>query len=356
MAGERRVLKARGAAANPPNRFQPIRIDLEPGADPEEEGGGPDPRTVYLRDASRSALATNDSPDIGFEASLNPYRGCEVGCAYCYARPYHEYLGFSAGLDFETKILVKEDAPELLRKELSARSWRPQVVAMSGVTDCYQPIEQRLRITRRCLEVFAEFRNPVGVITKRALVTRDADVLADLARHDAAVVHVSITSLDRDLQRRLEPRASPPELRLAAIRALTDAGVPTCVLAAPAIPGLNDHELPAILAEAAKAGAVGAGYTVLRLPHAVKDVFSDWLERNLPDRKEKVLNRVRSMRGGRLNEPRFGHRMSGEGLFADQIRDLFAAGCRRAGIPDRGPQLSTASFRRPGPRQQTLFD
>jgi DNA repair photolyase len=273
----------------------------------------------------------------------------------CYARPYHEYLGLSAGLDFETKILVKEDAPELLRKELESPRWVPKVVAMSGVTDCYQPVERRLGITRRCIEVFAEFLNPVGIVTKNALVTRDADVLARLAEREATVVHVSITTLDRELQRTLEPRTSTPEHRLAAIRTLTDAGIPACVLTAPVIPGLNDHELPAILAEAAKAGAVGAGFTVLRLPYAVKEIFEAWLEAHLPDRKDKVLNRIRSMRGGRLNDPNFGSRMRGEGLFAVQIAALFRAGCRRAGIAASGPRLSTASFRRPGPSQLSLY-
>jgi DNA repair photolyase len=275
----------------------------------------------------------------------------------CYARPTHEYLGFSSGLDFETKILVKEDAPERLRQELESPRWKPTVVAMSGVTDCYQPVERRLGLTRRCLEVLAEFRNPVCVITKNALVTRDADVLGALAEHRAAAVHVSVTSLDRELQRRLEPRTSPPSLRLDAVRRLNEAGVPAGVLVAPVVPGLNDHEIPAILEAAARAGAVSAGYVVLRLPHALKDLFEAWLERHVPDRKNKVLNRIRALRGGGLNDPRFGTRMSGEGVFAEQIAQLFEAGRRKAGLPDEGPALSTAAFRRPERGGQlALFD
>src|SRR5215510_5595319 len=229
----------RGASINPPNRFE--RLSYE--ADPEESGSsGPAPKTQYLRDTSKSIIAHNDSPDIPFDASVNPYRGCEHGCIYCYARPTHEFLGFSAGLDFETRILVKEDAPELLYDELSSRKWKPQILVMSGVTDPYQPIESRLRITRRCLEVLAEFRNPVGIITKNHLVTRDIDLLSDLAKHQAATVYVAVTTLDTELRRVMEPRTSPPAARLAAIRALSAAGIPTGVLVAPIIPGLTDHE------------------------------------------------------------------------------------------------------------------
>jgi DNA repair photolyase len=245
----------------------------------------------------------------------------------------------------------------LLRKELASPRWKPSVVVMSGVTDCYQPVERRLRLTRRCLEVLAEFRNPVSIITKNALVTRDIDVLGELAAHGAASVHLSVTSLDRDLQRRLEPRTSPPAMRLDAVRRLNEAGIPAGVMVAPVIPGLNDHEIPAILEAAARAGAVDAGYVVMRLPHALKDLFVEWLERHAPDRKNRVLHRVQAVRGGRLNDPRFGTRMRGEGIFAEQIAMLFEAGRRRAGIPERGPDLSTAAFRRPDPQGQlALFD
>ncbi len=246
-------IHGRGAHDNPANRFELLHYEPDPDAPPDEM---PAPVTRFYKDKTRSIIASNDSPDIGFDKSINPYRGCEHGCIYCYARPYHEYLGFSAGLDFETKILVKEDAPQLLRKELSSPKWEPQMVAISGVTDAYQPVERRLQITRRCLEVLAEFRNPVGIITKNHLVTRDADLLAELARHDAAIVYVGVTSLDPDLARMMEPRASAPSGRLAAVRELTAAGVPTGILIAPVIPGLNDHEIPAILAAAKEAGAV----------------------------------------------------------------------------------------------------
>jgi DNA repair photolyase len=317
----------------------------------------PGTETVYLRDVSRSIITRNDSPDIGFDASVNPYRGCSHGCIYCYARPTHEYLGLSAGLDFESKILVKEDAPELLRKQLSSPRWKPQVLSISGVTDCYQPVEKKLQITRRCLEVLAEFRNPVAIVTKNHLVTRDIDLLSELAQHHAAVVAISLTTLDDDLRRVMEPRTSRPIRRLAAIEALARAGIPVGVMTAPVIPGLNDHELPNLISAAAEAGARFAAYTPVRLPYAVRPLFEDWLTRQFPERKEKVLNRIRSMRGGKLNDARFGSRMRGEGVFADQISQLFDISCRRAGLEGkRFPRLSTAAFRRPGKIQVGLFD
>jgi DNA repair photolyase len=299
-------------------------------------------------------LTRNDSPDIPFTIGLNPYRGCEHGCAYCYARPYHEYLGFSSGLDFETKIMVKRRAPELLRAELTSPRWTPQGVAMSGVTDCYQPAERHFRLTRQCLEVFAELRSPVSIVTKNFLVTRDRDLLAELARHDATCVYLSITSLDADLAGKLEPRAARPEHRLRAIRLLAEAGIPVGVMTAPVIPGLNDHELPAILDAAAQAGAKRAGYVVLRLPHAVKGIFSSWLETYFPARLERVLSRVRDLRGGQLNVSDWGKRMRGEGIFAEQIHDLFHTAARRAGLNRQPFELSTAYFRRPS-QQLNLF-
>jgi DNA repair photolyase len=275
----------------------------------------------------------------------------------CYARPTHEYLGLSAGLDFESKVLVKEDAPGLLRKQLSSPRWEPKVLSMSGVTDPYQPVEKKLRITRGCLEVLAEFRNPVVTVTKNHLVTRDIDLLSELARHRAAAVAVSLTTLDDDLRRVMEPRTSRPVRRLAAIRKLADAGIPVGVMTAPVIPGLNDHELPNLLSAAAEAGATFAGYVQVRLPGAVAPLFEDWLERHFPDRKGKVLNRIRSMRGGRLNDPDFGSRMKGGGVYAEHVSRLFGVSCRRAGI-ERGrfPKLSTASFRNYGRVQPGLFD
>jgi len=340
-------VRGRGTGSNPPNRF--YRRSVVP--DPEE----PLPRTQFIKDSARTIIAHNDSPDIGFDASINPYRGCEHGCVYCYARPYHEFLGFSAGIDFETKILVKEEAPKLLREELSSPKWKPRVIALSGVTDCYQPAERKFRLTQGCLEVLTEFRNPVIVITKNHLVTRDLDLLAELARHGAAGVAVSITTLDSDLARHMEPRTSTPARRLAAIEALAAAGVPVGVNVAPIIPGLTDSEVPAILKAAAKAGASFAGHTIVRLPYAVKDIFETWLEEHFPDRKQKVMNRIRGVRDGGLNDPRFGSRMTGEGVYAEQIGALFELSRKKAGFPAGHPELSAAAFRVPPGPQLTLF-
>jgi DNA repair photolyase len=373
--------KGRGARVNPTGRFERRVVEPDPecavdfeseheapaegpdaieaclpiGAVPETApSAGPELRTQFLLDPSRSAIVYNQSPDIPFDASLNPYRGCEHGCAYCYARPTHEYLGYSAGLDFETRILVKERAPDLLRKELAARRWKPQVVALSGVTDAYQPIERRLELTRRCIEVFLEFRNPIAIITKNALVTRDIDLFQHLAEFQAVSVAISITSLDTELQRVLEPRASAPHERLRAIEKLARAGIPTSVMVAPIIPGLTDSETPAILEAAASAGATRAGHIVLRLPHGLRELFDDWLLTHRPLRREKVLHRLESLRDGKLNDPRFGSRMRGEGLFAKQIADVFRLWARKHGMDAPHPPLSVAAFRRPGGRQMEL--
>lgn len=344
-------MRGRGAGTNPPNRFKTIRLQPDENWDPAQD---PSPKTSFLRDLSQTIITYNNSPDIPFNASINSYRGCEHGCAYCYARPTHEYLGFSAGLDFESKIMVKENAPELLRKELSSPKWKPQELAMSGVTDCYQPIERKLRITRRCLAVLAEFRNPVSIITKNFLVTRDLDLLRELAKYQAVHVNLSINSLDTELARKLEPRASSPKQRLAAVEMLAKVGVPVGVLVAPVIPALNDHEIPSVLAAAKAAGACWAYTEVLRLPLTVAPVFQEWLERNFPGKKEKILGRIRSIRGGKLNDPRFGSRMRGEGIFADQIHQMFEVARRRVGLPEDGPELSTADFRKPAGLQLGL--
>jgi DNA repair photolyase len=353
MQSEQEPIRGRGASSNPANRFELIHYERDETLTDEAL---PSPATRFYRDHSRSILVQNDSPDVGFEVSINPYRGCEHGCVYCYARPTHEYLGFSAGMDFETKILVKEDAPALLRKELAASKWQPKVVSISGVTDPYQPIERRLELTRRCLEIFAEFRNPVGLVTKSRLICRDIDLLSELAQHQAAASFLSITTLDGELARRMEPRATHPDGRLAAIAELARAGVPVGVLVAPVIPGLNDHEIPAILEAAAKAGARCAGYVLLRLPHGLGLLFEQWLRQHYPERCDKVLSRLRDTRGGGINDARFGSRMRGEGVLAEQIASLFALGCRRAGISSRLPSLSTAAFRRPGGTQRLLFE
>jgi DNA repair photolyase len=341
-------VRGRGASWSPANRFEKLHVDLTDidcvDVDPPTEGQPRRP-TQYFRDGTKSIITRNTSPDVGFETSLNPYRGCEHGCIYCYARPTHEYLGFSAGLDFESKIMVKTNAAELLQAELESPRWQSQTLVMSGVTDPYQPIERKLRITRDCLEVLAKFRNPVAIITKNHLVTRDIDLFRELAGCNAAAVNISVTSLDTSLQQVLEPRTTSPQGRLDAIRQLRAANVPVGVMVAPIIPGLTDHEVAKILDACAKAGAQFAGYTVIRLPWAVAPLFEHWLEEHFPDRKEKVLGRIRDMRGNRLNNPQWHTRMTGEGIFAEQIASLFRVSCRHAGIGER-PTLSTASFQR----------
>lgn len=347
-------IRGRGAAHNPKNRFERLEVqrDAHPEIAPDDELLPP--QTEHLRMASRTILTKNDSPDVGFSLSINPYNGCTHGCAYCYARPYHEYWGLSAGLDFETKILVKEDAPELLRKELMSPRYEPQVIAISGVTDCYQPSEKQFRLTRRCLEVLAEFKNPVSIITKNRLVTRDLDVLQKLAADTLVMVNISVTSLRMEIQRAMEPRTSTPAARLDTIRKLTAAGIPVGVMVAPVIPGLTDEEVPAILQGVKEAGAISAGWVPVRLPYAVAPIFEDWLERNFPLKKERVLNRIRSIRGGKLNDPNFGSRMHGDGAFAEQMQQMFELGCRKAAITQERPKLRTDLFRRPQIGQLSL--
>ncbi len=333
--------KGRGAITNPSGRFEHINADYEP-----DEDAPTQIKTQFFADTTKSIIATNDSPDVCFTASLNAYRGCEHGCIYCFARPTHEYLGLSSGLDFETKIFVKLNAPELLRAALLAPKWQPQVVVMSGVTDCYQPFEKKFQLTRQCLEVFAEFRNPIAIITKNHLVTRDIDILSRMAAWHGAQVNVSITTLDPALARSLEPRASTPQRRLEAVRLLSDAGIPVNVMVAPIIPGLTDEEIPAILAVAAQAGAQSAAKTLLRLPYNVKEHFDQWLAAHAPLRKQKVLNRLREMRGGELYNAQWGERMRGQGEFYDSLNKLFAIHKKKHGLDGQRHELSTAHFRR----------
>jgi DNA repair photolyase len=342
--------RGRGAPTNPKGRFEPLEVALDPDPDAPEQI-----RTQFFEDSSRKIISRNDSPDVGMSVTLNPYRGCEHGCIYCYARPTHEYLGLSAGVDFETKIFAKPEAPALLRKALLSPSWKPEVIGMSGVTDPYQPGEKKLEITRRCLEVLAEFRNPVVIITKNFLVTRDIDLLAELAKYQAVRVNLSITTLKKDIARTMEPRASRPDLRIEAVRQLHAAGIPVGVMVAPIIPGLTEHEVPAILEAAAKAGAQGAGHTVVRLPYGVKDLFEAWLETHHPLKKEKVLSRIREVRGGKLNDSTFGTRMRGTGTYAETIEEMFQISRRRFGLDRRMTPLSTAHFRRPPGAQLSLF-
>ncbi len=276
----------RATGINPPNRFERVRVEddweqLDAADEPPDERRV---ATQFLPNDTGRLITENDSPDVPFRYSINPYRGCEHGCAYCYARPGHEMLGMNAGLDFETRILVKFDAPQRLRAELAADGWRGEHIAISGVTDCYQPAERKFRLTRGCLEVLLEARQALGIITKNALVCRDLDLLADLAARNLAHVYVSVTTLDAELARRMEPRTATPEARLRAIRALADAGVPVGVMAAPVIPGLNDQELPAILERAREAGARSAGSLLVRLPLAVRPIFEEWLARTIRTR------------------------------------------------------------------------
>lgn len=343
--------RGRGSAENPGNRFD--KIDFVPSQ--EEIAEGLSPSTVFYKDTTKSIITYNDSPDVGFNAGINPYRGCEHGCIYCYARPSHEYLGLSLGLDFETKIFIKEKAPVLLRKELSAKKYQPETIAISGNTDCYQPAERRFGLTRSCLEVLLEFRNPVGIITKNYLVTRDIDLLAEFAKWSGVLVAVSVTTLDPKVKKLMEPRTSEPGLRLKAIEKLSSAGIPVMVLVAPVVPGLTDHEIPNIVQSASDAGAVGAAYIMLRLPYGVSDIFSNWLERHFPDRKEKILNRIRSIRSGELNSPEFHDRMKGKGIYADQVKNMFDVAKRKAGIGNDIIHLSKEHFKKPGGNQLNLF-
>ncbi len=345
--------RGRGASENPRNRFDAMHVETDEESWIDEDARPQ--RTVFLNDDSQSILAASDAEDLSFDYGLNPYRGCEHGCAYCYARTYHEYLGFSAGLDFESKIVVKSKAPELLEAALAKPSYKPGKISLSGVTDCYQPVERKLQITRRCLEVLARFRNPVVVITKNALVARDIDHLAELAKYQAVAVYLSVTTLDPELARILEPRASSPRARLKTIQTLSEAGILAGVSAAPMIAGLNDSELPAILEAVADHGAAFAAYSMVRLPGAVAEVFENWLDRHTPMAKVKILGRIRAAHDGKLNGLTPGVRMRGTGAAAGQTRALFHACCKRNRLSVSPPSLSLKSFRRLTPGQQELF-
>jgi DNA repair photolyase len=331
----------RGAAGNTVQRFAEMHLEYEPGEEP------PKVPTKIFRDHSSSVITRHNSPDLPFAASLNPYRGCEHGCAYCYARPTHEWLGFSAGVDFESRIVIKENAPQLLRAELADEKYLPENLSLSGVTDPYQPLEKRLEITRGCLAVLAECRHPVVLITKNHLITRDVDHLAELARYQATATYISITTLDSSLARKLEPRASSPSMRLEAIRILAEAGIPVGVSVAPIIPGLNDSEIPAIINAARDAGAQFAGYTVVRLPFSVKEVFALWLDEHFPGMKDKVLGRIEETQGATLSHRDFGKRLKGVGVWSEQIAQIFKISRKRAGMLHRRPEVSVEHFRRP---------
>jgi DNA repair photolyase len=351
------IARGRGSQINPPNRFGGTHheIDFEYlEDDPDAVESLQKPATEYILDRARSIVAENDSPDVGFRYSINPYRGCSHGCSYCYARQTHEYLGYNAGLEFETKILVKEDAPELFREFLSRKNWVPEPIAMSGVTDCYQPAERQFKLTRRCLEVAAEFRQPTMIITKNALVLRDLDLLRDLASQSLIHVNLSVTTFDAELARSMEPRTSTPVARLRAMKVLADAGIPVRVLVSPIIPGLNENEIPRILAASKEAGATGAGYGLLRLPLTVGPVFWEWLERTYPNRFQRVRNRIQQTRGGRFNDSEFGTRMSGTGELSTRIAEFFRLFRKRHGLDGHLPRLDCSLFRSPQPQAVQL--
>jgi DNA repair photolyase len=346
----------RAAGVNPPNRFERVHVEddweqLDGDEEPPLERRVP---TQFLPNISQSLITHNDSPDVPFRYSVNPYRGCEHGCAYCYARPGHETLGMNAGLDFETRIMVKYDAPELLRAELAAARWRGEPITFSGVTDCYQPAERRFRLSRGCLQVMLEARQPLGIITKNALVTRDLDLLAPLAAEKLVHVFISITTLDGELARSLEPRTATPQARLRAVRELSSAGVPVGVMTAPIIPGLNDQEIPALLAAAKDAGARHAGYVLLRLPLAVRPIFEDWLARSYPDKAPRVLALVRSTRQGRMNDSQWGKRLRGEGQYAEQIANTFEVFRKKLGLDRPLQPLDQTKFTPPRPSSGQL--
>jgi DNA repair photolyase len=305
-------------------------------------------QTQFMHDNAKSILYKNDSPDVGMDYSINVYRGCEHGCAYCRARPYHEYLGFNAGIDFESKIMVKHDAPRLLRKAFDHPKWEPQSIMMSGNTDCYQPAERKYQLTRQVLEVFLEYRNPVSMLTKNALILRDIDILKEMASMDLVSTLISVTSLDPVLRRTLEPRTSTAKMKLKAMEGLAKAGVPVGVMVGPIIPGLNDNEVPNILKQASDAGATFVTHTILRLPQAVAPIFVEWLEKNVPEKAKRVMTRVRMIRDGKINDSNWGTRMSGTGAYADFMHTLIHSLSNKYKLNRGRGGLRTDLFRRPG--------
>ncbi len=338
----------RSSTQNEMGRFESQHHELDLShyewLDPEEEFTL---KTKFFEDSTKSIVSKHESPDLGFGFTLNPYRGCEHGCAYCYARPTHEYLGYSAGLDFESKIFVKAKAPELLREKFMSKSWKPASIFLSGITDCYQPIERKLEITRNCLKVFNDFNNPLFIVTKNSLVTRDIDILSELAQKNLVSVTLSITTLDFELSRKLEPRTSTPQAKLEAIKALSHAGIPVGVNIAPTIPGLTDHEIPRILEAAANAGAKHASYVVLRLPYSVKDIFADWIRTNYPEKSDKVINYIKEMRGGKLYDANFATRMIGQGEKATSIANVFEVFAKKYGFNQTKKDKPLVEFKRP---------
>lgn len=352
-------MKTRGTAKNPHNRFQPLATDREPDdwyQDPDDELCPDSLATTVTDETIRSIISRNQSPDVPFDQSINPYRGCEHGCVYCFARPTHAYWDLSPGLDFETRLIAKPDAARQLRKELDKPGYKVSPIALGVNTDAYQPLEKQRRITRSILEVLHSYRHPVTIITKGALILRDRDLLADMAAQGLCSVRVSLTTLDNDLKRRMEPRTAAPTTRLRIIRELSQAGIPTGIIIGPVIPFINDHELEALLSAAAEAGAKRASWIMLRLPHELDSLFTDWLQQHYPDRANHVLNRLRDLRGGKTYNAEFGQRMTGQGPYADLIRQRFDHRARQLGLlSHRTEPLRTDRFRRPDGDQLSLL-
>jgi DNA repair photolyase len=340
-------IRGRGARSNASGRYEAQQREAFDDGWTAEDDEPAKLKTTVEPEKAKVIITRNDSPDVGFSASINPYRGCEHGCTYCYARPAHAYMGLSPGLDFETKLFFKPHADVLLERELSNSRYRPEVIHIGGNTDPYQPQERTLRVTRSVIEVLSRFGHPFSVISKSALILRDLDLLAPMAERNLVRAAISITTLDRKLSRSMEPRAATPEKRLEAVRRLADAGVPVMVLAAPMIPGLNDHEMEAILERSAQAGASGAAYVALRLPLEIKDLFREWLESDHPDRAARVMSLVRQMRSGREYDPQWGKRMVGEGPIADLMSRRFAAAKKRYGLDQRLRDLDLSQFKVP---------
>jgi DNA repair photolyase len=349
-----RFEKGRGAQFNPKNKFlkgEYIQEHVEGIDDWEQE----ERKTEYIYDDSKTLVNKVDSPDVGMMYSANPYQGCEHGCIYCYARNSHEYWGYSAGLDFESRIVVKKNAPALLKKFFENKNWEPAVISLSGNTDCYQPIERKMKITRKLLEICLEYRNPVGVLSKNALVLRDLDVLQELAKLNLVRVFSSITSLDENLRLKMEPRTASYKSRLKVVETMSKNGIPTGIMNAPLIPGLNDHHMPDVLKAASEAGALWAGYTVVRLNGAIGGIFHDWLYKAYPDRADKVWNQISDCHEGKVNDSRWGNRMVGDGKFAELIKDQFQLYCRKYGLNQTEMSWNLNAFRRIKNGQLSLF-
>ncbi|MBC6401993.1 MAG: PA0069 family radical SAM protein [Ekhidna sp.] len=343
-----KYLKGKGAQINVPNRFLKQELNTEDTNGLDEELIVGSPKTNVCYETPKKIISTNTSPDLVFNASINPYQGCEHGCVYCYARNSHEYWGFSAGLDFESKIIVKPDAPKLLEQEFLQATYRPKIIMLSGNTDCYQPLERKYKITRNLLMIFNKYRNPVSIITKNTLISRDIDLLEELARMNLVSIVLSIATLDEELRRILEPRTASASKKLKIIEELAAKNIPVGIMNAPIIPGLNHHETPLILKSASDAGAQFAGYTVVRLNGQISTIFKDWLEKTFPDRAKKVWNLIRELHEGNVNDSQFGRRMKGDGKFAEVIKKLFEINRRKYFKSKDAPKLSTDHFRKFG--------